>query len=161
MLRQRGEHLEAYLQFKTVDDFRQSGGRYEPSDLTAKTRTSRFFTWPGALELYRESIVKMVSLYGELLQGADSEHLPSPPRGSLLIGAENPGYQEARYGHTKSLFTHESRYANWNERIYVVLVANGYSAKGIDLSITGQMKKAGSRLRFRYEGRALSPTAGL
>ena len=141
LLRQRGEHLEAYLQFKTVDDFRQSGGRYEPSDLTAKTRTSRFFAWPGALELYRESIVKMVSLYGELLEEADSEHLPSPPRGSLLIGAENPGYQEARYGHTKSLFTHESRYANWNERIYVVLVANGYSATGIDLSITGQMKK--------------------
>jgi tetratricopeptide (TPR) repeat protein len=141
LLQNRGEHFEAYKEFQKVDDFRSEISLKPLSDLNSQTRTSRFFTWRGTLELYKESIVKMVALYPKMIAEMGQEELPPAPRGSILISREDPSHHEARYGHTESLFSHESRYENWDERLYVVLVPEGYVATGIDFSITGQMKE--------------------
>ncbi len=141
LLQNRGEYFEAYKQFQKVDDFRNENSLTPLSALSSQTRTSRFFTWRETLELYKESIVKMVALYRKMIGEMDQEELPAVPRGSILISATDPSHHEARYGYTESLFSHESRYENWNERLYVVLVPEGYAATGIDFSITGQMKE--------------------
>ncbi|MFQ5929712.1 MAG: CsgG/HfaB family protein, partial [Acidobacteriota bacterium] len=141
LLQKRGENFEAYKEFKKVDDFRNETAVKLLASLSSKTRTSRFVTWRGTLELYKESIVKMVSLYRKLIEEMGQEGLPPAPRGSILISAKDPSHHEARYGYTESLFAHESRYENWDERLYVVLVPKGYVATGIDFSITGQMKE--------------------
>lgn len=141
LLQNRGEDFEAYKEFQKVDDFRNQISLIPLSALNSQTRTSRFFTWRGTLELYKESIVKMVALYGRMIEKMGQEELPPAPRGSILIRAEDPSHHEARYGYTESLFSHESRYENWDEKLYVVLVPEGYVATGIDFSITGQMKE--------------------
>ena len=101
--------------------------------------------------------MKMVALYRKMIEEMDQEELPPVPRGSILISATGSRViMKLAMGTPESLFSHESRHENWNERLYVVLVPEGYAATGIDFSITGQMKELAPGYDFRNANITLS-----
>ena len=135
------EYLNAYLEFKKVDDYKMKVKKNPSAVERRQVRVSRFVTWHKALELYKESIVNMISIYQKLIDEVSNEQLPKPPRGVIVLDPDVPYFKEADFGHTESLFPDEQKHPNWHEELYAVLVPKGFAATGIEFSVTGQMKQ--------------------
>ncbi len=140
VLQKQGDALEAYHHFQKIDDFRESWNKGSARILKNNQRTSRFVSWREVLALYKESIVSMISVYKNLLNQNQLENIPKPPRGVIVLDADNPVFEENVFDHTPSLFPNEQDRATWRERIYVVIVPKGRRAVGVDFSITGQIQ---------------------
>ncbi|MFQ5656131.1 MAG: exo-alpha-sialidase [Candidatus Methylomirabilales bacterium] len=138
LLERQGRDAEAYDAFGMVDAFRERIERNRSLLFRSRIRASRFLTWPHALQLYQDAIVRMVSLYQRISQQADEDKRPSPPRGVFVVNAEDPAIREP-IGRTPSLFHRTNERPNWREKYYAVIVPKGYVATGVDMTVAGRV----------------------
>ncbi len=140
LLFSRGELVEAYRQFHTIDTF-CSRARRDPERLRrSQGRASTFFGWEHALTLFRESIASMATIFRQLDPQTRSAEGLTAPRGVLVLSAADPTHVELRFDRTASLFDPEGEEPGWRERLYVVIVPRGHRATGVDLSVTGRLR---------------------
>lgn len=137
LYKQEKKYPEAYQAYAQVDSFYV---REQKMSTIEESRQSRFFRWSEVLKLAKDSIINMVALYPKL-SAVPPEQMPKPPRGLIRISTENPGYREARFAQTESLFmTEQNPNVNWREKFYVVSVPEGYVATGIEMQMNGRLK---------------------
>ena len=136
LLEQQERYGEAYNAFRMVDEFRE---RFESNPgylFRSRVRYSRFLRWPHALKLYREAIVRMVSLYQRIT--VQTQERPPVPRGTFILNVENPTISEPM-GRSQPLFHSRKKFQYWREKFYAVIVPAGYVASGVDLSVKGRL----------------------
>lgn len=137
LLEQQGRRDEAYDAFKSVDAFRERFER-DPFILSrSSSRASRFLTWPRALQLYQDAIVRMALLYQRIIQnGNPGKRLP--PRGVFVVNPNDPNISKP-IGRSRPLFHQKDENAAWREKLYAVVVPPGYVATGVDMTVTGRL----------------------
>jgi TolB-like protein len=147
LLAEEGRDRDAYGALRVVDDFRERADKDPALVSQARARASRFLTWPHALDLHRDAIVRMVLLYQRMTQ-AGAGALPPPPRGVFLVTPDRPAIGEP-FGQSPALFKpREDDGPAWRERHYAVVVPAGYVATGVEMSIRGRLVVAGPHYEY-------------
>ncbi len=137
-----GRFRAAYEAFAKVDAFRTKVIRNPTSLKTG--RMSRFVTRRHALNLHRDAIVNMISLYTKMIQagiGPEEADLPEPPRGLIVLDVDRPHFRSHGFDDRTAIFKEVHEHPHWRERLYAVVVPKGYVATGVDFSVTGQLMK--------------------